>query len=287
MNVVRVMINTRLAAATIFQTAVPSRCHERAIHSRNSVMKKIWPILYFPYRFLFLAPLIGLSTIFFSLLTIVLLQFVSAKTASLIGGCYWARFNSFFTPMLVRVIGRENIDAKQSYVVVSNHQSQYDIFVLYGWLGVDFKWVMKKELRKVPGLGAACEKLGHIFVDRAHHKAALSTLEEARKKIVNGTSVIFFPEGTRSLSGKLGIFKKGAFMTARELGIPILPVTIVGTHSILPPQTLRVMPGRATLVIHEPIPTAGYSNDNITELMSGVKKVIQSGLDRYGVSPEK
>ena len=79
-------------------------------------------------------------------------------------GIVWSRFNAWITPMLVTTRGLEKIDRKQSYVVVSNHQSQYDIFVLYGWLGIDFKWVMKQELRKIPGLGIACEKIGHIFI---------------------------------------------------------------------------------------------------------------------------
>ena len=88
--------------------------------------------------------------------------------------------------------------AKQSYVIVSNHQSQYDILLMYGWLGTDFRWVMKKELRRVPVLGLACEKLGHIYVDRSDSAAAVASLNAARKKLVNGTSVVFFPEGTRS-----------------------------------------------------------------------------------------
>ncbi len=79
--------------------------------------------------------------------------------------------------MLVKVHGRENINPQQSYVIVSNHQSHYDVFVLYGWLGIDFKWVMKQELRKVPGLGIGCEKVGHIFIDRSNTERAFSITE--------------------------------------------------------------------------------------------------------------
>lgn len=244
-------------------------------------MKKILSILYVPYRFLIFAPIMCASTLFFGLLTVGLVQFLPARTASFIGGTLWSRFNSYLTPMFVRVIGRENIDPKQSYVVVSNHQSLYDIFVLYGWLGVDFKWVMKKELRKVPFLGVACEKLDHIYIDRSNRAAALASLKNAKKTIVNGTSVIFFPEGTRSDNGRLGEFKKGAFIMAMDLGVPVLPVSIVNTDRILPNKTLRLLPGFAKLVIHEPIRLDGYSHDNVQDLMAKAKESIQAGLDQY------
>jgi 1-acyl-sn-glycerol-3-phosphate acyltransferase len=183
------------------------------------------------------------------------------------------------TPMLVSVSGRENIDPTCSYVIVSNHQSHYDVFVLYGWLGVDFKWVMKKELRKVPALGIACEKAGHIYIDRSDKKAALDSLNDAKKKIKDGTSVIFFPEGTRGRKGQMGDFKKGAFYMALDLGIPVLPVTIIGTGKILPPKTINLFPGRAKMIIHEPIAVNEYTKENIEELMSHVKDVIQVSFE--------
>ena len=95
--------------------------------------------------------------------------------------------------MSVNVTGRENIDPQQSYVVVANHQSLYDVFVLYGFLGIDFKWVMKQEMRSVPGLGIGCERMGHIFVDRSNVQAAMASIKAAESKIRNGTSVVFFP----------------------------------------------------------------------------------------------
>ena len=197
------------------------------------------------------------------------------KAASLFG-VVWARLNSWATPMLVQIRGRGNIDKAQSYVIVSNHQSQYDIFVLYGWLGIDFKWVMKIELRKVPVLGIACEKIGHIFIDRSNTEAALRSLNDAKSKIVNGTSVIFFPEGTRSKDGNLGRFKKGAFKMALDLGIPILPITISGTRSILPTKTIDIFPGRANMTIHPPVDITGYDNGSVKTLMAEVRSVIES-----------
>ncbi|MCU0849425.1 MAG: 1-acylglycerol-3-phosphate O-acyltransferase [Spirochaetes bacterium] len=241
-------------------------------------MKKFLWILYQPYKFLIFIPYLTVSTLFFGGVAVVLAFLVNARIASLIGGALWSRLNAYMTPICVTVTGRENIDKKQSYVIVSNHQSQYDIFVLYGWLGVDFKWVLKQELRKIPGLGIGCEKVGHIFIDRSDHEKALASLNAAKKKIVNGTSVIFFPEGRRSRDGGMGEFKKGAFKMALDLGLPVLPVTIIGTREIFPTGTIDLFPGRARMIIHGPIGTSGYSDENIQELMDRTRDAIASAL---------
>ncbi|HOQ72530.1 MAG: lysophospholipid acyltransferase family protein [Smithellaceae bacterium] len=241
-------------------------------------MNKILRILYQPYKWLIFAPYLAVSTLFFGSLTVVLAVVTNPRITSFICGTIWARLNGYLTPIRVKVTGRENIDQTQSYVIVANHQSQYDIFVLYGWLGIDFKWVMKQELRKVPGIGIGCEKVGHIFIDRSNHEKALASLRAAKEKIVNGTSVIFFPEGTRSRDGSLGVFKKGAFKMAVDLRLPILPITIVGTRDILPTDSVDLFPGRARMIIHKPIDTGGYKDDNLDELVDRARGIIGSGL---------
>ncbi len=240
-------------------------------------MLKIFRILYQPYKFLVFIPALGIMTFTMGVSAATLSFIVGEKTASLCG-VVWARLLAWITPMHLTVSGKENIDKNQSYVVVSNHQSQYDIFALYGWLGVDFKWVMKMELRKVPFLGIACEKLGHIYIDRSNTQAALNSISIAKKKITGGTSVLFFPEGSRSRDGKLRNFKKGAFKMALDLGIPILPVAINNTRKILPSDTMDLFPGRASMTILEPISIAGYSESNLPELIQKVKETIQSQL---------
>ena len=243
-------------------------------------MKRLLYILYWPYKVFIFAPFLVVSTLSFGSLAVILLMVgCSPKFVSDLCGARWSRLNSWMTPMFVSVEGRENIDPKQSYVIASNHQSHYDIFVLYGWLGVDFKWVMKQELRKVPALGIACDKVGHIFIDRSNKKAALDSLNEAKKKITGGTSVLFFPEGTRSGKEEMGDFKKGAFRMALDLDIPILPITILGTGKILPPKTRRLFPGRAKLIIHPPISLEGFDLDHIEDLMDATRAIIQVGLD--------
>ncbi|WP_234979147.1 lysophospholipid acyltransferase family protein [Desulfococcus multivorans] len=244
----------------------------------SHMMKKLRRIFYQPYKWLILSPVFVVTTIFFGGLAVVLSSFLKPRISSYLCGATWARINAGITPMFVRVTGRRFIDKHQSYVVISNHQSQYDIFVLYGWLGIDFKWVMKIELRRIPFIGVSCEKLGHIFIDRSDRAAAIQTINAAKKRIVDGTSILFFPEGTRSRSGHLGPFKKGAFKMALDLGLPILPITIRGTRSILPPDTLDIFPGRADLIIHPPVDTREYHEDNLDILVEKVRDIVKAPL---------
>lgn len=224
-------------------------------------------------------PLVALATFFFGTLAIVLLPFIRTRTVSALCGGGWARLLAYAAPVRIRVTGRRNIDRRRSYVIVSNHQSHFDILVIYGWLGVDFKWVMKKELRKVPFMGSACARGGHIFIDRFDGEAARASLEEAKQRITGGTSIVFFPEGTRSRDGHLGEFKKGAFVMAVDMGLPILPVSIAGSARILPARTLDLFPGRIDMIIHPPIDASGCGREGIKALMDETRRVIQSGLD--------
>ena len=236
--------------------------------------------LYQIYKYVVFFPLLGLSiTVLFIFIFIFL--FVASERTVQIAGVMWTRFNSFITPMFVKVIEPESIDKKRSYVVVANHQSQYDIFAIYGWLPVDFRWVMKKELRKVPILGYYCYKAGHIFIDRSNHQAAIDSINAAKSKIKDGTSVLFFPEGTRSVTGELIEFKKGAFKFAIDMGLPILPVTICGTRDILPANSIALFPGSAKIIVHRPIEITGYTEENIGEIISLSRQAIQRGLDEY------
>ena len=242
--------------------------------------KKDWiaRLSYQPYKWLFILPLLITTTFLCGILAIITSLLLTPRTGGIFA-VLWARINSFFTPMTVTVIGAENIKAGTSYVITSNHQSMYDIYVLYGWLGVDFKWVMKKELEQVPVLGLACKVLGHIYIDRSDSKSAVETIKAAKAKIVNGTSVLFFPEGTRSGDGKMKPFKKGAFKMATDLKIPVLPVTINGTRNILPKGSLDLMPGGVTMIIHRPISAEGYHEKNMHELMERTRMVINASLD--------
>jgi 1-acyl-sn-glycerol-3-phosphate acyltransferase len=241
-------------------------------------MRQVLKILYQPYKWLIYLPLLVVFTVFFATLAVLLAVTFGASIGSRVAGTAWARVLGFITPMRVVVNGRERLDRKKSYVVVSNHRSHYDVLVLYGWLGLDIKWVMKQELRKVPALGAACATLGHVFIDRRNHKAALASMEAAKERLNNGASIIFFPEGTRTTDGTMRSFKKGAFRMALDLGWPILPLTVVGTRKILPSGTFDLLPGRAQLHIHDPIQVDQYDEASLNDLVEETRCVIASKL---------
>lgn len=241
--------------------------------------KRILWLLYQPYKWLVFLPLLGLSTCFFVGLGVIIILLFDDRMANRTTGVWWSRFNSFMTPMRVAVSGRENVREGRSYIVVSNHQSLYDIFVLFGWLGMDLKWVIKKELRSFPVFGYAAEKGGNILIDRSNPREAYRSLERARQKCTGGTSLIILPEGTRSRTGELGEFKKGAFWLARNLGLPVLPVTLLNTRNILPPETLDLFPGRAWMKIHPAIDPGDYGEDGLERMMADVRDAIAQGLE--------
>lgn len=230
------------------------------------------------YKWVVLLPVVGISTISIGTACLVLCLLIPPAVAGRWCGRTWARIIAFAAFMCVTVKGVKYIEPGQSYIVAANHQSQLDILVVYGWLDLDFRWVMKKELRKIPVLGICCEKLGHIFIDRLDVSAAVAAINKAKEKISGGTSIFFFPEGTRSRDGNLLPFKKGAFKLALDLQLPILPVSIVGTHDILPAGTVCLRPGRSKLIIHPPIETTGWGTERLSELMKRTREDISRVL---------
>ena len=239
-------------------------------------MRKILFIIYQPYKWLFFFPFLIINTLFFSL-TSIMLSFFNQKAGSCCG-VLWARLNMMVTPVFLKISGKENIQKNTSYIIVINHQSYYDIFLIYGWVDIDIKWIMKQELRKIPGLGLSCEKIGHIFIDRSNTQVAIESMNKVKNKLVNGTSVVIFPEGTRSKTNEIGAFKRGAFRLAFDIGLPILPITLVGEKGILPYNLLNLLPGRAQMIIHKPVDINKYSLEEITTLMEDVSDIISAPL---------
>jgi 1-acyl-sn-glycerol-3-phosphate acyltransferase len=241
-------------------------------------MKKIlfWP--YQVYVWLVLVPLAAVVTFTCGLLTALFSILVNPRFGSRYFAAPWARILAWFTPMWVSVAGAEHAQRARSYVVVCNHQSQYDILLVYGYLDLDLKWVMKQELRKIPGVGIGCEKAGHIFIDRKNPRKARAAVTAALDRLGDGVGILFFAEGTRSLDGKLQSFKKGAFRLAIEQQLPVLPVTLLGTRDIMPAKSLRVFPGRGTMIIHRPIETRGMDSAQLDGLVQQTREAIASAM---------
>lgn len=196
-------------------------------------------------------------------------------------GRWWAKIilKTFLIP--IKVEGREHLEKDQSYVFVANHQGIFDIFVIYGHLGRNFKWMMKYQLGKIPFLGYACKKSHQIFVDKRGPKKIQKTYETAREILQEGYSVTVFPEGARSFTGHMGKFKKGAFALANELQLPVVPLTINGSFDILPRtkgfiNLINWHP--LTLTIHQPIYPVGNGPENIEATMRQAYDSVMSAL---------
>ncbi len=242
-------------------------------------MKRIAFWLYQVYVWLVFAPIGLLLTFITGWMTVLAALIASPRIANRYVAANWGRLLCWLTPVWVTVDGAENADPSRSYVVVCNHQSQYDIFLVYGWLKLDLKWVLKAELRNVPGVGPGCEKAGHIFVDRANPDQARKAVSDALDGIGDGVGVLFFAEGTRSPDGKLMPFKKGAFRVAASQKLPVLPVTIIGTHDIQKPRSLTIFPGRIRMVIHPAIEMRGTDDaETVRDLMNRTRQAIASAL---------
>lgn len=222
-------------------------------------------------------PFLALWT-FLNFLGVALVAPFSPRIASRVFGGQWGRGLLRAVPCRLTVTGRENIDPGASYVVVANHLSLMDIPLLYGWLPLDLKWVMKKEVRRIPLIGPGTAMLGHVFLDRSNREAAIGELRRLEHNLQPGTSILFFPEGTRSRSGQMQAFKLGAFHMARDLRLPILPLTIRGSDRVLTPDGMDLHPGSAELVIHPAISREEVAALEPEALCDRAREIVASAL---------
>ena len=237
-------------------------------------------LLYRIYQLCIALPILLVCTMLTAIVTIIGSWIGNAHFWGYYPGKIWSIIicRVLFIPVVVR--GHENVDKKTSYVFVANHQGAFDIFLIYGFLGRNFKWMMKKSLRKIFLVGKACESARHIFVDKSGPKKIQETYAKAREILKEGTSLVVFPEGARSFTGHMGVFKKGAFQLADELQLSVVPVTINGSFDILP-RTKGfgfVRRSKLTLTIHHPILPKGKGPENIKETMEEAYQAVMAGL---------
>ena len=236
--------------------------------------------LYRIYQLFIAAPVILVATI---------ITAVTVTIGSTLGnGHFWGYYpGRWWGWVIIRVLllpvkveGRENLQSGQSYVFVSNHQGAFDIFLIYGFLQRNFKWMMKRQIRNIPLVGLACEASHQIFVDKRGPSKIKETYTKARATLKDGMSLVVFPEGSRSFTGHMGVFRRGAFMLADELQLPVAPLTINGSFNVMP--RMRDMHfvnwHPLTLTIHKPIAPVGQGADNIKHLEHESYQVVMSGL---------
>ncbi len=236
--------------------------------------------LYKIYQLVVALPLLLVATILTALVTIIGSFVGSAHFWGYYPGKCWSWFVCTVLLIPVSVEGKENINRHTSYVFVANHQGPMDIFLIYGYLGRNFKWMMKKALRKIPLVGYACEKARHIFVDKSGAKKIQGTIEQARATLQGGTSLVVFPEGSRTFTGHMGTFRKGAFVLADDLQLPVVPITIDGSFDVLTRMEgfnfVHRHPMR--LIIHKPIYPTSHSPEDIQQTMQQSYETIMAAL---------
>ena len=241
-------------------------------------------ILYRIYQWLIAYPILLVLTILTALITIIGCSIGNVHTWGYYPAHIWSRCVCTLLFVRVKVKGRGNIDPKQSYVFVANHQGAFDIWAIYGYLNHNFKWMMKKGLESIPMVGYACKRCGHIFVDDSKISSIRETIAESEETLRDGMSLVIFPEGSRTWDGKMIPFKRGAFMLAGEFSLPVVPITIDGSYRRMPRFTYNATPGKITMTIHKPI-VPGERGFNTKKLMAECFDEIQADLPERDKGP--
>ena len=235
-------------------------------------------ILYLVYQYCIALPLMLVMTILCSVIVIIM--------APIFGNRFWGNWipriwGWFICRVLllpVKVEGREKLDQNQCYIFVANHQSMFDVFLMLGFLGHEFRWMMKKELSRIPFVGFACKCAGFITINRTSSHSIHESMRKADDILNEQKSLAIFAEGTRTRNGKMGTFKRGAFKLAVEFGMPIVPVSLNGCYEVMPKGRYCVRRYPMRLVVHDPIlPDA--TEGNLQRLSDETRNAILSGLD--------
>jgi 1-acyl-sn-glycerol-3-phosphate acyltransferase len=230
-----------------------------------------------------------LRTVFY-LIPAVTLYTVVLGTASLISTLFdpsgdaghrcaraWSWLILKTTGVRVRLVGIDALDQSRSYVFAANHQSIYDIPILFASLPFQLRIVAKESLGRIPFLGWHLRRTGHLLVDRS--KPGAGIVKKMSRLVGKHHSLIVFPEGTRSVDGAVARFKGGPFVLAVEAGLPIVPVSIRGSRHVMMKGRLMVCPGEVTVTVHAPIETTSLSREVVRQTADGVRERVRKEVD--------
>lgn len=191
----------------------------------------------------------------------------------------WAYIMLAVSFVRTEIKNKNKILKETSYIIISNHQSHYDIIALVTTLGIQYRWIIKKEILKLPIFGYALYASRNIFIDRSNTTSAIESINNGFDRLPKGVSVMVFAEGTRSPDGQIHEFKKGGFVMAVQRKIPILPVTVNGSRRIMRKGSFTLWPGKIQIVIGDPIDTSGYTTDTVQNLINKTRQTIIANFD--------
>lgn len=234
----------------------------------------------------FLIPAIGAYTIVLGILSITSSFFDRRGHFAHRCARVWSWLILATTGVDVKVDGLERLVPGKTYVFVANHQSLYDIPVLFWSIPFQLRIIAKESLGNFPVLGPHLKRTGHMLVDRKHPDRA-GILSWASRLTSNGLSLIVFPEGTRSRDGHMGKFKGGSLLLAMQAGLPIVPISVAGSRLVMKKGELTTRPGHVSLVVHAPIETAGSAEPSVAEIREfadRVREVIRPVVEAEAAS---
>ena len=231
------------------------------------------------WAYLVVDPLIAFLTIFFGSLNFIAATYDTVGRHQIALARIWARCILFVSGVRVRAEGLEKIDLSKPYVIAANHASYMDTPVILSFIKLQFRFLAKEELFKIPFLGSHLKAAGHVPVPREDPRAAIKTMSQAAENIrEKAISMLIFPEGGRTRDGHLQPFKEGVAYIAIKAGVPIVPVGITGTRAVIPMGSGVVKPGRVTLRVGDPIATEGLTLKDRQAITDRVRESVSQLL---------
>ncbi len=222
----------------------------------------------------------GLSTAFWATVSVITSLFSGSGRLQHFCMKRWSKDNLWLSRARVQIEGLDNIDYEQPQLFVANHSGLHDILSLAAHLPIQFRWIAKKSLFKVPFMGWHMSRSGYIPIDRENPREAAKSIIEAAQVIRGGVNAIAFPEGTRSRTGDLGQFRSGAFALALKTGVPLVPITLEGSYRVIMPKTLQVNPGAVIRIkIDKPIDLSAYGRTGKHRLMEDIFGIMNRNLE--------
>lgn len=187
----------------------------------------------------------------------------------------WGKFHLLIVGARVTIIGKEKLDESQPAIYIANHASHFDIPVLYTSIGFFLHFIAKIELKKIPLFGWGTSMVDTIWIDRKNRVKAQRSMKEAGELIKKGLNVISFPEGTRSKTGEIGLFRRGSFSLAKNAGIDIVPLYLKGTRKLNPPGTISFRSSTVTVVVGDRLNIEDYADHSPEQFANEVQAIVK------------